>query len=523
MPLFLLAAAAYYPALKAGYLNWDDTDCVIGNPLAKNFSAAGLKEVFTQPRSTNYHPLTDISLGAESAAFGEHAPAHHAGSLLLHALNALLLFLIIFSLMGNPWAAFCAALLWAVHPAQAESVCWLSERKNLLYSFFYFAAVLAYLRHARAPGRFTLPAVFGLFLASLLSKASAVTFPFALLLLDVYLKKPFNRRSLAEKAAFFLVAGAFTAVSSVAQAQNGHILTASPVPLFSFYILKTIWPFNLSALYPYAETAKLFASHRILYLAPATAFAAVLWTALKKNQLAAFGLFFFLFNLLPFLLLVPVGPSLAADRYLYMPLAGLVIAAAAGMRAAGTSRRIGKSLILASLAVCLAFSIATASRASVWNSSMSFWMDLAGRYPDNEVVLLNLADANLTAGRPDKAEALFSVILRTSPRNHKALYDLGTLYALTGRYSAAETLLKQALILKPDNAPAWNNLGRVQLKLGRTKEAVKAFLVSTAVDPGYAPAYGNLSEAETALGMTAEADQHRRIFLKLSGSVRRGF
>jgi len=506
LPLFFMAAAAYYPALKAGYVNWDDPAYTLENPLVRELSAANLKAVFTNLRVANYHPLTDLSLAAESAVFGESAAVHHAGNLLLHALNAVLLFFLVFSLAGKPWAAFWAALLWAVHPVQAESVCWIAERKNLLYSFFYFAAVLAYLRHSRAPGRFTLAAVGALFLASLLSKASAVTLPFVFLLLDAYLKTPYPRRSIAEKAAFFLAAGLFAAVSAAAQGQNGHILTANPLPLLSFYLLKVFLPSGLSALYPYQETSLLLAAHRVLYLAPAGVFAAALWAAVKKDRLAAFGLFFFLLNLLPFLILVPVGPSLAADRYLYMPLAGLAAAAAAAAGRAGRfGSRAGPLLTLAALSACLLLSKASAARAAVWKSSLTLWRDAARQYPENGVIRINLAEANLAAGRQAEAEALLSAILKKDPSHRKALYNLGTIYARTGRFAAGEALLKSSLVLDPDYAPAWNNLGLALLGLGRPAEAKKAFLVATAVDPGYAPAYGNLSLAENALGARAAA------------------
>lgn len=501
LPLFFLAAAAYYPALKAGYTNWDDPVYTFENPLVRDFSAAGVKIAFSSSPDANYHPLTDINLAAESAVFGESAAVHHAGNLLLHSLNAVLLFFLVMALAGEPWAAFCAALLWAVHPVQAESVCWLAERKNLLYSFFYLAAILCYLRHLRSRSGLMLAAVCVLFLAALLSKASAVTLPLVLLLLDIYLKNPFTRRLAAERAAFFLAAGVFAAVSAAAQGKNGNIIPVNPFPLLSFYLLKVIWPFALSALYPYTETARSLARHPVLYLTPAAVFAAALWAALKKDRLAAFGLFFFLLNLMPFLILLPVGPSLAADRYLYMPLAGLAVAAAA-VAARVNVRSVGKMAALAALAVCLLLSKASASRSVVWSSSRSLWRNVLGRYPGNEVAMLNLADAELAAGDPAEAEALLFAILRSGAGNQKAIYDLGTLYGMTGRYAAAEYLLKRSLALKPDDARAWNNLGLAQLKLGRAAEARKAFLVSTTADPGYAPACANLLEAEKALGGT---------------------
>ena len=501
LPLVFFAAAAYYPALKAGYTNWDDPVYTFENPLVKDFSAENLRTVLTSLRVGHYHPLTDISLAAESAAFGESAAVHHAGNLLLHCLNSALLFLLIAALAGEPWAAFWAALLWAVHPVQAESICWLAERKNLLYSFFYFAAVLACLRRARVPGRPAAAVVWGFFLAALLSKASAVTLPLVFLLLDIYLKRPFSRRAGLETLAFFLTAGLFAAVSAAAQGGNGSILPANPLPLLSFYLLKVFWPSGLSALYPYAETSLFLKQRLVLYLVPAAVFTAALWAALKKDRLVSFGLLFFLLNLLPFLVLIPVGPALAADRYLYLPLAGLAVAAAAAaVRFSRGGARRGPILALCALAAGLALSKASIARAAVWHSSLSLWTDAAGLYPGSAVVLLNLADAELGAGRHARAEALLAALLQKEPDNQKALYNLGTLYARAGRLADGEKLLKRSLLLNPSDAPAWNNLGLAQLGLGRAAEARKAFLTATAADPGYAPAYANLAKVEKAGG-----------------------
>lgn len=520
LPLLLLSAAPYYPALKAGYLNWDDAIHTADNPLIRDFSFPALKKILTGPRHANYHPLTDISLALEAAAFGESAAVHHSGNLLLHSLNACLLFLFILGLTGGPWPAFLAALLWAVHPAQAESVCWIAERKNLLYSFFSLAALLAYLRHMKAPGRGTLAAVSGLFLAALLSKASAVTLPFVFLLLDICLKVPFGRRSLIEKVSFFLVAGAFAILSALAQGDTGGgIITANPVTLLSFYLTHTFWPVNLYGLYPYAETLRHIAGNLALYLAPAALFAVALWTAFRKDRLASLGLLWYLFNLLPFLLLVPVGSSLAADRYLYLPLAGMALAAAAaaGSPTRTANSRTGIPLTMAALAAGLMLSSATVSRSAAWGSSLAFWNDVARGYPEDSTVLLNLAAANLEEKNYAAAEELLRSLLRKEPQHHKALYNLGTLYGMSGRLAEAEELLRRSLAVKPDDAPAWSNLGRTQLAQGRPAEARKALLTAISADPAYAPAYASLAETGLKLGMKEEAARHQERYRALSG------
>lgn len=521
LPLLLLSAAAYYPALNAGYLNWDDQIHTAENPLVKDFSLPALRQVFTAPRHANYHPLTDLSLGAEARLFGKSAGVHHAGNILLHAANACLVFLLIAGVTGGRTGAFWGALLWALHPAQAESVCWIAERKNLLYAFFFLSALLAYLRHAARPSAASLAAVTALFLASLLSKASAVTLPLLLPLADMHLKRPFTRGSYAEKLFFILLAGVFTAVSAAAQGQTGGgIITGNPLTLLSFYLLNVVWPSGLSGLYPYAETSLRISAHLLRYTLPALVFGAAVWYAVRRNRQAAFGLFFFILNLLPFLLLIPVGPSLAADRYLYVPLAGLALAAAAltGRLVSVSGRRTATGIFLAANLTALLLLLATVRRAAIWENSRSFWSSVISVYPGNATALLNLADANLEEKRTAEAEAVLLRLLDREPENWKALYNLGTLYGMARRYMEAEALLKRSLLLRPGHAPAWSNLGKAQLAQGRPDEARKALLTAISADAGYAAAYASLSEAEAALGRKEEAEAYRLRHLELTGN-----
>ncbi|MDT8285850.1 MAG: hypothetical protein RQ748_01970, partial [Elusimicrobiales bacterium] len=138
-----LLAAAYAPSLRSGYTNWDDPDYTYASRLARG---APLSSALTSFTLGHYHPLTELSLRAEAVLLGERAGVRRAVSLSLHLANSVLLFLLMSALgLGAP-AAAAGALLWALHPAQAESAAWIAERKNLLYVFFYLSAMLAYLR-----------------------------------------------------------------------------------------------------------------------------------------------------------------------------------------------------------------------------------------------------------------------------------------------------------------------------------------------------------------------------------------
>jgi Tfp pilus assembly protein PilF len=492
----LLAAVlvSYYPALKAGYTNWDDPDYTFNNPVAARPSLAAAGAVLTSARLGHYHPLTDLELAAESALFGEKAAVRHAGGLLLHAANAMLVFLLLAELLGAEWPAFAGALLWALHPVNVESAAWIAERKNLLYAFFYLAALLAYLRKLRGSGGIT--PVFILFGLSLLAKASAATLPLALLALDWYYARPLDRKNLAEKSALLAIALGFSLAAAAAQGGRGQLLPGNFVNLLSFYLGKACWPAGLSALYPYRETLAQLRAAALLYTLPAAAFAAALAWSFRKDRNTALGFTFFLVNILPFALIIPIGPALAADRYLYVPLIGLALAAAAPL-----TRLPGNRAARAAACVCAAALIAAAGsaawlRAATWRNSETLWAGVLERYPASETANLNMAQALLEHGDWPRAQDYLKRTLAINPGNPDALYNLGTALAMAGRPAEALPLLEKSVLVKPTAAPAWNNLGLTLAALGRRAEAHKAFLAATAADPSYGPARANLAAAD---------------------------
>ena len=496
LPLLLLPLfAVYYPALKAGYTNWDDPAYTFESPLAGSFTPGGVAAAFTSFRVGHYHPLTDISMAAEAAVLGESAKVRHAGSLLLHAGNAVLLFFLLAALLGSDLAALAGALLWALLPVNAEAAVWIAERKTLLYAFFSLGALLCYLRRLRGGSAAYLWGAAALFVLGLLAKATAVTLPLAMLALDWRYERPMDKKNLLEKSGFFVLAGLFSLAAAAAQGGRGELLAGNFPGLFSFYLSRTLWPAGLSALYPYRETLAALRLHPFAGALPAAAFAGALAWAVKKEKDAALGLLLFLVNILPFALIIPIGPALAADRYLYMASAGIVLAACAAALRLPAGRWRAPALAALFLAAALPAAALTRARTAVWRSSETLWADVLKEYPRAGVPNQNMAQALLEKGDwPGAAERL-KLALAADPENPEALYNLGTAMARAGLLRQALPLLETSLRLKPDNAPGWNNLGLVFAQLGRQDEAAKAFFTASAADPSYAPARANLAAA----------------------------
>lgn len=500
--------ASYSPVFRAGYTNWDDPSYTFHNRSVQELSAANLKAIFTDVSLANYHPLTVLSFAADNALFGERAGAHHAVNLLLHALNAALVFALLTLLSGARLPAFAAALIWALHPANVESVAWIAERKNLLYSFFYLAALIAYMRHLADGGRGRYLAALALFLLALCSKAAAVTLPLALLLAEAHSGEKLTADSLKRTLPFFAAAALFTALAVAVQSSGGRILTARAPALLSFYLLKAVLPINLSAVYPYGELLAAFKNSQLFYLLPALAFAALFW-AVRRRRDAAWGLAFFAVHLLPFISLIPVGGIIAADRYLYLPAIGLVWALLSLARALLPASPAGRNLALAgAAALALAAGAATLERARVWTSSMALWTDTLAKFPQDITANLNMGHALLERGDRRQAIEYYLKVLGREPAQAEALYNLGTLYGVDGRDKEALDLLGRAVSANPGNALAWNNLGLVLYGQKLRGDAQKAFNMSAAADPSYAPAYANLAEIEADLGDCPAARKH---------------
>ncbi|MCH8331481.1 MAG: hypothetical protein IH946_08910, partial [Bacteroidetes bacterium] len=261
--LFLVAVVTFSvlsPSLKNGFTNWDDTAYITDNNDLREFS---LKRIFTENVLGNYHPLTMLTYNVDYQLFGFDPFYYHLDNLVLHSINAGLVFALLFILLGSWWGALIGALLFGVHPMHVESVSWISERKDLLYTMFFVTGLICYLKYQRNQGiwfkdPFYLLALI-LFLLSLLSKALAVSFPLVLLLLDYIKRREWGKVMWMDKIPFFVLSLLFGVIALVAQSESGSIQTYENYSFIdSFliscygllaYIYKFFIPLQLSNLY----------------------------------------------------------------------------------------------------------------------------------------------------------------------------------------------------------------------------------------------------------------------------------
>ena len=297
----VITAIAFWPMLSNGFTNWDDYDYVTNNPLLRGPDWSG---IWSQPLVGNYHPLTATTLAWNYMMTELDASSYLVTNYILHLANTGLVFYFIWKISGqNHWVALITALVFGIHPMHVESVAWVSERKDVLYTLFFLLAMLQYWKSLETGNRKNFWLCFLFFALSLLSKPAAIIFPFVLLLLDYWKGIPINKKLVFEKWPFFALSVIFGIITLNIQSESA-IVTLENYPAWSrpifgcyvlmIYFLRFFIPYPLSAFHPYPLTNNLGAEY---YLAPVfvAALLAFIWYK-RKDRLVVFGLLFFIVN-----------------------------------------------------------------------------------------------------------------------------------------------------------------------------------------------------------------------------------
>ncbi len=567
LALSVLVLAEYWPVHRHEFLTFDDNDYVTGNAtVSAGLSRDGIGWAFTSREAANWHPVTWLSHMSDVEIFGLQPGGHHLVNMLLHLINTILLFGVLNALTGQFWPGALAAALFAAHPLQVESVAWISERKTVLAALCWLLVMIVYLRYVRRPGvRRYLP-VAGLFAVGLMAKPLAVTLPFALLLLDFWplgrmgfrprpgeRSKPaaravFPMRLVSEKIPLFLLAGLSSAITYLAQLGSGTVRPFEAVPLalrvsnavvsYGGYLRKVVWPTGLTFFYPYPHEMPpgWQVGGVMLLLIVAT----VVVCHRGRMPYALFGWLWFLGALVPMIGLVQVGDQAMADRYVYVPIIGLSMAAAWGLRDLGARRTsLRGGIVVFSLLGVVSLATATRSQLAHWRDDETLyryglavdpgnWVaaynlavhyDVAGRAAEAETLLRatlrlrpgfgkahnNLGNILIRTGRQDEAIQHFREAVRTSPGDAVKLSNLGVALARRGDYAEAERLQEAALLLAPSNPEIHNNLGSLLLRSGRFEAALAEFTKAIALAPGAYTGYAHAAYTTFLLGRFQES------------------
>jgi protein O-mannosyl-transferase len=547
LALVVLTLVLYAPVRHHGFISLDDTSYVSENEhVVGGLTTANAWWAFTgfSAQAANWHPVTWLSHMLDVEAFGMNAGRHHVVSAVIHAVNAVLLFLLLDMMTRRPWASAFVAAVFAVHPLHVESVAWTAERKDVISTLFWLLTTLAYVRYVRKPGRARYAAVLAFFALGLMSKPMLVTLPVTLLLLDWW---PLNRLATAgvapggarptfagwrrwiplvvEKWPLFLLAAASSVITVVAQRQGGAVTALETIPLAARagnaalscvnYLRQMLWPAGLSLYYPHPGTSVSVAGS-VGALAILGLLLYVGWRTARDRPHVAVGILWYLVTLLPVIGLVQVGLQARADRYTYVPLIGPFIAIAweAAMFVGASARR---RVTAGVAAAALVATLGVTARAQVdrWADEVSLWTQALDENADNFYAHYALGRIDLRAGRLDAAMPHLARAVSLAPWFADAHDAMGLALARQGRIDAAIDAHQQALRLQPESTEARANLGLAYEQRGDVARAIGLYREALERDPLRVSLHISLGHALGTLGDTEAAITEIREALRL--------
>jgi protein O-mannosyl-transferase len=547
------------------FITYDDSLYLTENPhVQQGLTWEGVGWAFRTGATGNWHPLTWLSHMLDVQLFGLNPGWHHLTSLLLHAVNAVLLFLALRRMTGAVWRSAFVAALFAVHPLHVQSVAWAAERKDALSAFFFMLTLLAYARYARVlslesrvlspeprPGsavcepqttdhaprtrqhvsRSTFHgAVFYLlslfcFALGLMSKPMLVTVPFVLLLLDYWPMHRLRLRTqdsrlktlpaiLLDKIPFFALAAASCVVTVWAQSRAGAVApvavltfperVANAVVAYSEYLEKMAWPAKLALFYPLAggvPVGMLIISAALLAIITGWA----VWSWRTRPHLAV-GWLWYVGMLVPVIGLVQVGLQRMADRYTYLPLIGVFIMVAWEIPEWLARWPWGRRAFAGAAVLVLAACVAVTSRElRYWQDSEHVFAHALEVAPANYIALDNYGRALLKEHKLPEAAQAFWAAVALRPELDASRCGLGTALQEQGKYDEAAEQFAQVLKLQPDNFIALVQLGIVRGREGKLDEAAGLLSRALRVRPDDAGAHNNLGSVLLLQGKYAEA------------------
>ena len=517
--LLLLSLTVYRGLPSCEFVNFDDNLYVTDNYHVKSgVTLADIKWALVTSHAFNWHPVTWFSHMLDVELYGLKAGYHHMTNLLFHIINSFLLLFWLSKYSRKFWPACFVAALFLLHPLHVESVAWISERKDVLSTFFWLLTMWCYTGYLSSPGKFRYMMVFFVFMLGLMSKPMLVTLPFVLLLLDYWpldrtrfmgIKSEFKtgRKSLSvpalvwEKMPLFILSAIACIVTFSVQRSTGAIESVIDFPLhlrfvnasmaYVGYIIKTIWPVGLAVFYPYPDGYSRWAITAAVFFLFMISLLVVKYR--KQMPCLPVGWFWYLGTLVPVIGLVQVGQQSMADRYTYVPLIGLfIIMAWGGHRIASSHARYGKPLVLIGCGFILFCSFRTNVQVQYWKDSISLFSHAIHITSNNALAHNNLGMALAEKGRVEEAVPYFQMAIKIDHKFDSAYNNLGAAMIRRGHMKQALNYLKTALILRPQYADAENNMGIVLDKRGETFAAIKHFEKALALEPSHADAHNNL-------------------------------
>jgi tetratricopeptide (TPR) repeat protein len=537
--LVAVILAVFWQVKHYQFVNYDDDVYVTDNPHVRmGLQKEGVVWAFTAVHAGYWIPLTWLSYMLDYEVYGLHPGGFHLTNVLLHLLNALLLYLVFRRMTGARWRSALVAGLFALHPLQVESVAWVTERKDVLSTLFWMLTLLAYLRYAEHPRTTRYLALLLAFSLGLMAKPMLVTLPFVLFLLDfwplhrlgpsaspVVTKPGESGRSMVpftplsrlvwEKVPLLALAATASVLAYFTQEMGGAVRSLEGWPLnlritnalvsYVTYLAKAIWPYRLAVFYPYPETIPLWQAAGAGFLLVAVSILVI--RARHRCPYLIVGWLWFFTTLLPVIGLVQVGLQAMADRFTYVPIIGLAIMVAWGVPELLAPYR--SRLLVLGISASIVLSVLTARswvQVQYWRNSSVLFEHALQVTQRNYLAHNNLGAALFYQGKVEEAIDHYYQAVQIRPDYDRAYFNLGNAFAELGNVNAARRYYAKAPSFEP--AEAHNNLGRALAIHGRIEDAMANYVEALALKPDLAEAHNNIGDALARQGKFAEAIEH---------------
>jgi tetratricopeptide (TPR) repeat protein len=546
--ILTITLIAYLPSLQNDLLKtWDDQAYVTNNSLVKSLSAENILKIFKEDKGTyaNYHPLTTLSLAVNYHFSKEDPFAYHLSNLLLHLLNTLLVFIFIWLLTKkNLEIAAVAALLFGLNPIHVESVAWISERKDVLYAFFFLASLIAYQQFLKRSDWKLYALSLLLFLCSMLSKAMAASLPLVLILIGFMEKRRWSWKLLPDKIPYLVVAFLLGLYAVRIQAEGnaiGSIIFPFGMRLlhacygFTTYLLKIAFPIGLSAFYPYPYplinaswiTNNIPAVFYLTLLAALAIFCFSVWclaTNRKNLQVTGFGLLFYAVTIALVLQFLPVGRAIMADRYAYIPGIGLcfIIGHFASLLYQSKTWKIPVVVVFVIYAGFLFFQ--TREQTKVWKNDGALWSNVIRLYPsDNRIAIAyaNRAQFLQAQGKPGEALQDLLLVAGWNNKDDNALDRIGKIYGKEMHdLESSVRYFQQAYLVNPKNLDVLIDLATVYGIKGDYNKSLEYTLKALEIDNHDATLLYNAGITYSNLGQKALGKEYMEKAIKIDPSLK---
>lgn len=519
--MIFISLLVYGQVRTYDFIIWDDPSCIISNfNIQRGFDWESIRWAFTTNHNASWFPLTWLSHMLDYRIYGLAPGGHHLTNLFWHLLNCLLLFRILHAVTKEVWPSFLVSLLFALHPLRVESVAWVSERKDVLSVFFWFLTIWLYLRYLRAPVlKNTIPVIVSMGLG-LMAKPMLVTLPFALLLLDYWPLRRFQKLQsaiplLKEKIPLFVLVFAAAALTVWAHYSGITLVPWDSKPLslrienalisYVTYLYKILWPVGLSIFYPYPDSPFPFWTLALAAIVLG-GLSWLAWRFRRRFPYLLFGWLWFVGTLVPVIGIVQVAGHALADRYTYIPSIGVFIIIAWGIRdLLLLYPRYRWGLVSACAGAVIVLSVLCHNQVQQWRNSITLFQHALTVQEDNSLAHACLGAAFIQQGNPESAERHLTRALEINPNYPEALNDLGMIFFDKGMYPEALTRFSKALALNPHYAEAHNNLGLALTRLDRFPEAIGHYKTAISLNPMLPTALNNLGVALAQQGLLEEA------------------